>query len=153
MRELHPTSEVSGLHSTMDQLILDALSKGQSVEFRAGSTSMHPTIKVGMVVKIERGSVKVGDIVLGVFQGEFRIHRLTKLTETHATMQGDASAFCEHIPLADIAGKVVSFHDDWRGLTRRAAGRFRPFIPKRLWNLGWRLIDTGSDKKWTKLHD
>ena len=77
----------------MDQLILDALSKGQSVTFRSASTSMQPTIKVGMVLKIERSPVEVGDIVLGVFREEFRIHRLTKLTETHATMQGDASAF------------------------------------------------------------
>jgi hypothetical protein len=153
MLELRPIAEVSHLKSVIDQLILDALDKGQIVEFRAGSNSMKPTIKVGMVIKVQRASIQVGDIILGVFGGEFRIHRLIQLTETHAIMQGDASDFTEKIPRSDIAGKVMSFHDDWRGVARRAAGSVRSFVPKSIWNLGWRLIDRGNDKKWTELHD
>ena len=153
MLELRPIAEVSNLKSVMDQLILDALDKGQAVEFRAASNSMYPTIKVGMVIHIERGAVQVGDMILGVFSGEFRIHRLIQVTETHAVMQGDASEFAEEIPRADIVGKVMSFHDDWRGVTRRAAGSVRAFIPKPIWNLGWRLIDRGNDKNWAELYD
>ena len=153
MLELRPIAEVSNLKSVMDQLILDALDKGQTVEFRAASNSMSPTIKVGMVIHIERGSVRIGDMILGVFRGEFRIHRLIQLTETHAIMRGDASEFTEEIPRADIVGRVISFHDDWRGVARRAAGSVRAFIPKPIWTLGWRLIDRGNDKNWTELHD
>ena len=153
MSQLRPISEVSHLKSVIDQLILDALDKGQIVEFRAGSNSMKPTIKVGMVIKVQRASIQVGDIILGVFGGEFRIHRLIQLTETHAMMRGDASKFTEEIPRADIVGRVISFHDDWRGVARRAAGSVRALIPKPIWNLGWRLIDRGNDKNWTELHD
>ena len=153
MLELRPIAEVSNLKSVMDQLILDALDKGQTVEFRAASNSMSPTIKVGMVIHIERGSVQIGDIILGVFREEFRIHRLLQLTETHAIMRGDASEFTEEIPRADIVGRVTSFHDDWQGVARRAAGSVRALVPKPIWNLGWRLIDRGNDKNWTELHD
>ena len=88
MHKLYPIPEVSALSAIIDQLILDALDKGQSVQFRAGSGSMRPTIKVGMVLTIKRSPVQVGDIILGVFQGEFRIHRLTKLTKTSAVITG-----------------------------------------------------------------
>ena len=80
-----------------------------------------------MVIQIERDSVQIGDMILGVFRGEFRIHRLLQLTETHAIMRGDASEFIEEIPRADIVGRVISFHDDWRGVARRAAGSVRSY--------------------------
>ena len=100
----------------LSQLSGELLSLGLGVRFRAPGTSMHPTIRHGDEITVERvepGNLKRGDIILYRFTNGLIAHRIVNIEKRNNCgrtfiLRGDA-AVTDDAPVkpAQVLGKVV----------------------------------------------
>ena len=150
MIQLGPRERVSQLNNPLDELIVDALAKGQQISFRTTSGSMHPTMRSGAAFQVKRLPVNVGDIILANLDGNLTAHRLLRWNNDFAYMRGDANRTGpgESVSRNNIVGKVVHIEDDLIAKAHRLSNTIRPHIPQPVWQAIRELVRRGPGKSW-----
>ena len=114
------------------EAVLELLSEGYAVRFRAGGQSMHPTIKDGEMITVEpvtAPAVKRGDIVLYRSKNGVIAHRVVRAQpascEPRLILRGDALTSSDSpVALEQVLGRVALVERCGRSI-KLAGGRAR----------------------------
>jgi signal peptidase I len=95
----------------IETLIEDVLASGNAVEFRAAGDSMHPSIRSGELVVVERvdpGAIRRGDVVLARLARGLTAHRVLRITKDgRFVTRGDNAPACDEVFGAEkLIGRV-----------------------------------------------
>lgn len=129
--------------AVLSNLIKEQLAAGKTVRLHVSSNSMSPLIRAGHKIEIVRHeiiSLKIGQIITVIYQGELLTHRLVKinLEDKLLTTCGQWQRHHkEQVPFSNLIGKVETVYKptsqlnltEWRGT---AVNRIL-FFASRLW--------------------
>ena len=96
-----------------EALAADILKADGTLRFRARGDSMRPFIRNDDMIELEQaqpGRLRFGDVVLcRLGNGRLVVHRITRLKDGAARVQGDARAMPDGwVPLAQVLGRVTA---------------------------------------------
>lgn len=94
--------------------LLEQIRNGHEVKIRAKGRSMTPLIRDGkdaLVLKaLEDQSIRIGSIVLGLFEGRYVVHRITQISGDSIRLRGDGNPYqVEDMSRSDILAELVAF--------------------------------------------
>lgn len=97
-----------------DQIIVEALRRGQIVRLRAVSRSMAPAIVPGDLLLVRDEPLGAGDIAVYWRQGAWVTHRVRALREGGYDVSADsAPSAIEFVASGQVVGKVLSVRHEW----------------------------------------
>lgn len=94
--------------SVTDSLLVDALSRGQTVRFRATSHSMQPHIRPGALLLVRNERLVEGDIVLARLGSVWLTHRVKRLDGARCVLVGDRGNVVQLVRRDQIFGRVIA---------------------------------------------
>jgi hypothetical protein len=141
-------AQVSLSNTALLSLTDELITQNCLIRFRATGKSMHPTIRDGEAIVLQRSDptqLREGDIVLSRQEDRLFAHRIVKLTKAHGVpttmlLRGDAMEACD-LPLGPgaIVAKVVAV--ERRGqLIDLDSRRAKAAFTLRRWLLRGRLL-------------
>jgi phage repressor protein C with HTH and peptisase S24 domain len=109
-----PYAELVHEPGVRDQLIVEALRRGQTVRLRATSRSMAPSILPGDLLLVHNEKLSPGDVALYWHQGAWVTHRIVGVRNGAYDVRADApECHSEHIALGQMVGRVVAVRRSW----------------------------------------
>ena len=120
-----PARSASSRGVTFERTVVDLLSRGYSVRFRATGDSMYPSIQSGehvCVAPVVESSLQVGDVVLARAERGLTAHRIVKMRDDSIVTRGD-NAIRHDSPLHShsVIGRVAHIERGGRQIAVDAA--------------------------------
>ncbi len=113
----------------LDDLLVEALRRGQTVRFRNLSDSMLPVMGPHDLVIASGEPAAVGDIAVAWRDRRWLTHRVVAIGDDFVELRADNGGQCDRIARAQIVGRVESIHRDLTARLRRLRDRLAMIKP------------------------
>lgn len=95
---------------TLLPIIIEELEEGKKVTFKVKGHSMWPFYKDSKTnVTLTKASYHKWDVVLAMYQNQYVLHRIIKVSKDGFILRGDGAIRKEFVLPNDIFGKVISY--------------------------------------------